>query len=109
MIYPHVNFGVHNLEDAARLAKKLNRRNLDVTFNLYHFLADIGTEAYEAFIPVVESVIPYLFTISLNGPDEPVENKSGNLWQYFFQPLEREITVPADSSVLLQNKDSKAL
>ncbi len=59
MIYPHVNFWVDNVEDAVRVAEKVNRRNLGITFNLCHFLADQGTKANEAFIPMVEKAMPY--------------------------------------------------
>jgi sugar phosphate isomerase/epimerase len=89
MIYPHVDFWVDNVEDAVRVAKKVNRRNLGITFNLCHFLADQGTEANETFIPMVEKAMPYLFAISLNGADEPTGEimQSSNLWQHLIQPL----------------------
>lgn len=89
MIYPHVNFWVDNVEDAVRVAEKVNRRNLGITFNLCHFLANRGTKADEVFIPLVEKAMPYLFAISLNGADKPTEDimQSGNPWQYFIQPL----------------------
>jgi sugar phosphate isomerase/epimerase len=89
MIYPHVNFWVDNVQDAIRVAEKVNRRNLGITFNLCHFLADQGTNADKAFIPMVEKAMPYLFAISLNGADKPTEAimQSNNLWQHFIQPL----------------------
>lgn len=89
MIYPHVNFWVHNVEDALRVAGKVNRRNLGITFNLCHFLADKGTRADQAFLPLVEQAMPYLFAISLNGADKPTAAimQSKNLWQHFIQPL----------------------
>lgn len=89
MIYPHVNFWVDNVEDALRVAEKANRRNLGITFNLCHFLADQGTKADSTFIPTVEKAMPYILAISLNGADQPTETimKSRNLWHYFIQPL----------------------
>ena len=89
MIYPHINFWVNDVEDALRVAEKVNRRNVGLTFNLCHFLADEGTNANTAFLPLVERAMPYVFAISLNGADKPTEEimKSGNLWQYFIQPL----------------------
>jgi sugar phosphate isomerase/epimerase len=89
MIYPHVNFWVDNVEDALRVAGKVNRRNLGITFNLCHYLADQGTQADKAFIPLVEKAMPYLFAVSLNGADKPTDAimQSSNLWQYFIQPL----------------------
>lgn len=89
MIYPHVNFWVHNVEDAVRVAKKVNRRNLGITFNLCHFLADQGTMANKKFLPTVEKAMPYLFAISINGADIPTEEimQRENVWQYLIQPL----------------------
>lgn len=89
MIYPHINFWVNDVEDALRVAEKVNRRNVGITFNLCHFLADEGTNANTAFLPLVERAMPYVFAISLNGADKPTEAimKSGNLWQYFIQPF----------------------
>jgi sugar phosphate isomerase/epimerase len=89
MIYPHINLWVNNVEDAVRVAEKVNRRNVGLTFNLCHFLADEGTNANTAFLPLVKRAIPYVFAITLNGADNPTEEimKSGNLWQYFIQPL----------------------
>jgi sugar phosphate isomerase/epimerase len=89
MIYPHINFWVDNVDDAIRVAEKVNRENLGITFNLCHFLADQGTKANGAFLPLVEKAMPYLFAISLNGADKPTEEimKSSNLWQHLIQPL----------------------
>lgn len=89
MIYPHVGFWVESVDDALRVAEKVNRRNLGITFNLCHFLADQGTNADATFIPTVEKAMPYLFAISLNGADQPTEAimRSSNLWKYFIQPL----------------------
>ncbi len=89
MIYPHINFWVNDVEDALRVAQKVNRRNVGITFNLCHYLADEGTNASTAFLPLVERAMPYVFAISFNGADKPTEEimKSGKLWQYFIQPL----------------------
>ncbi|MEX2232604.1 MAG: sugar phosphate isomerase/epimerase [Cyclobacteriaceae bacterium] len=89
MIYPHVNFWVDNVEDALRVAAKVDRDNLGLTFNLCHFLADKGMVAQSAFIPLVEKAMPYVFAISLNGADVPTEEilASPNQWKYFIQPL----------------------
>lgn len=65
-IYPHVNMWVHRIEDALRVVKKVNRRNVGVTFNLCHALLD-GTEAR---IPaLIKEAAPHLFVASINGAD----------------------------------------
>lgn len=89
MIYPHVNFWVDNVEDAVRVAEKVDRSNLGITFNLCHFLADQGVKSQETFPLMVEKAMPHLFAISLNGSDTPSEKiiQSGNLWEHLIQPL----------------------
>jgi sugar phosphate isomerase/epimerase len=89
MIYPHINFWVDNVEDAVRVAEKVDRHNLGITFNLCHFLADQGTRSQESFLPMVEKAMPHLFAISLNGADMPTEEimQRDNLWQHLIQPL----------------------
>jgi len=39
-IYPHVGMWVHRIEDALRLVKKVDRKNVGVSFNLCHALLD---------------------------------------------------------------------
>lgn len=89
MIYPHVNFWVDNVEDAIRVAEKVDRNNLGITFNLCHFLADHGVNAQETFLPLVGRAMPHLFAISLNGADTPTKEiiQTGNLWEHLIQPL----------------------
>lgn len=65
-IYPHVNMWVHRLEDALRVVKKVDRKNVGVTFNLCHALLD----GAEARIPaLIEEAAPYLFCATINGAD----------------------------------------
>ena len=89
MIYPHVNFWVDNVDDAVRVASKVNRRNMGITFNLCHFLADQGTRSEATFINTVERAMPYLFAISLNGADVPTAEimQTRNIWKHLIQPL----------------------
>lgn len=71
-IYPHVNMWVHRVEDAVRVAKKVNRKNVGVTFNLCHALID---EA-EARIPaLIEEAAPLMVVASINGADSGVTKK----------------------------------
>ena len=65
-IYPHFNMWVHRLEDALRVVKKVDRKNVGVTFNLCHALID----GAEAKIPaLIEEAAPYLFCATINGAD----------------------------------------
>lgn len=65
-LYPHVNMWLHRVEDAVRVAKKVDRRNVGVTFNLCHALLD----GAEARIPaLIEEAAPHLFVATVNGAD----------------------------------------
>lgn len=80
-IYPHVNMWVHRIEDAVRLAKKVDRGNVGVTFNLAHALGD----GAEARIPaLIEEAAPHLFVASVNGADRGAPK---NGWDRIIQPL----------------------
>jgi sugar phosphate isomerase/epimerase len=82
-IYPHVNMWVHRIEDALRVVKKVNRRNVGLTFNLCHALLD---EA-EARIPaLIAEAAPHLFVATINGADSgATKNEMGRI----IQPLDR--------------------
>ena len=65
-VYPHVNMWVHRVEDAIRVVKKVDRKNVGVTFNLCHALLD----GAEARIPaLIEEAAPYLMIATINGAD----------------------------------------
>lgn len=89
MVYPHQNYWIESVDDALRVVKKADRKNLGFTFNLCHFLAVEGLKADEKFTSLVEQSIPYLFAISLNGADYPTKEilRSQNVWNSFIQPL----------------------
>jgi sugar phosphate isomerase/epimerase len=80
-IYPHVRFYVERTEDAVRLARKVDRRNVGVTFNLCHWLSvDHGRNLDE----LLQLVRPYLFVVTINGADRDAEG-----WDRLIQPLGR--------------------
>lgn len=65
-VYPHVNMWVHRVEDAIRVVKKVDRKNVGLTFNLCHALLD----GAEARIPaLIEEAAPYLLVATINGAD----------------------------------------
>ena len=65
-LYPHVNTWTHRVEDALRVVKKVDRKNVGLTFNLCHALLDKAEDRIPALI---EKVAPYLFCVSINGAD----------------------------------------
>jgi sugar phosphate isomerase/epimerase len=80
-IYPHKGSWAERVQDAVRLAKKVDRKNLGVTFNLCHCLA-VGDEVK---IPeLLEQAMPHLFLVTINGADA---NAAGGSWARLIQPL----------------------
>lgn len=78
-LYPHTSMYIETIGDAVRLAKKVDRENVGVMFNLCHFLriepdADLRKALTEAR--------PYLQQVSLSGADQ-----GGRDWKALIQPL----------------------
>ncbi len=63
-IYPHVGNWSERIEDAVRIAKKADRENLGICFNLYHWLR---TDKKRDLKPLVEQALPCLFLVTING------------------------------------------
>lgn len=80
-IYPHVGFYAEKTDDAIRLAQKVNRRNLGVTFNLCHWLKAEGPQDPK---PLLRRAMPYLNVVTINGAD-----REGKDWDKLIQPLGR--------------------
>lgn len=63
-LYPHIHEWLERVEDAVRVTKKVERPNVGVTFNLYHWLKVEGPEKMEE---VMRTAMPYLFEVTING------------------------------------------
>lgn len=63
-IYPHVNQWCERVEDALRIARKADRKNLGICFNLYHWLR---TDKERKLDPLVAASMPHLFLLTING------------------------------------------
>ena len=71
-IYPHVNMWVHRVEDALRLVKKVDRKNVGLTFNLCHALLD----GAESRVPsLIDETAPWMFVATINGADRGASKK----------------------------------
>jgi sugar phosphate isomerase/epimerase len=80
VLYPHTNFWLEKVSDAIRVMKKVNRKNVGMTFNLCHWLRtgnsqDLGRLLSEA--------MPYLSMVSINGAD-----RDGKDWKTLIQTLD---------------------
>ena len=80
-LYPHINTWLERVEDAVRVAKKVNRKNAGVTFNLCHWLR---VDDEKNMKPLLETAIAYLFVVTINGADSSSEN-----WKQLIQTLDR--------------------
>jgi sugar phosphate isomerase/epimerase len=84
VLYPHSNDWLEKVGDAVRLAKKAERTNVGVMFNLCHWLK---VDKEENLKPVLESAMPYLWAVSINGTDkaDAIRAGTGN----WLQPLDK--------------------
>ena len=78
-LYPHSGMWVERVEDAVRLARQVERKNLGVTFNLCHWLMADGTELETR----LREALPYLMVVTINGADA-----GGKDWGKLIQPLD---------------------
>ena len=79
-LYPHTGCWLERVDDAVRLAKKVERKNVGATFNLCHWL---NAEKGRNVKAVMELAMPYLFVVTINGAD----TEGG--WDRLIQTLDR--------------------
>ena len=80
-LYPHQGFWIETVEDAVRIAQKVDRPNVGVTFNLCHWLRVSRNRDART---VIEKAMPRLFLVSINGADT-----DGQEWKTLIQTLDR--------------------
>lgn len=80
-LYPHAGFYVERVEDAVRVAEKVDRKNVGVTFNLCHWLK---LDEPSSMRRLMELARPHLFLVTVNGADH-----DGKTWDRLIQPLDR--------------------
>ena len=84
-LYPHTASWLERVEDAVRLANKLNRADIGATFNLCHWLKVEGPERNPE--PVLRAALPRLMFVTINGADTGATKSMG--WDRLIQPLGR--------------------
>ncbi len=80
-LYPHHRFWIERVEDAVRVAKRVDHRNVGVTFNLCHWLKVDDEKNMKSLI---KSAMPHLFVVTINGADS-----GGKDWKTLIQTLDR--------------------
>jgi sugar phosphate isomerase/epimerase len=83
-IYPHLGNYIERVEDAQRLVKKVDRKNVGLAFNLCHFLRTDDEKNLEQRLKEVK---PHLFAVNVNGSDVGDTNKMG--WDRLIRTLDR--------------------
>jgi sugar phosphate isomerase/epimerase len=83
LLYPHVSNWIERIEDAVRVAEKVDRPNVGVMFNLCHWLRVDPSRDYRSLL---HRALPRLWAVSINGADVQDE-KPG--WDHYIQPLDR--------------------
>jgi sugar phosphate isomerase/epimerase len=83
LLYPHSNMWMERIQDAVRVANKVDLPNVGVMFNLCHWLRVSKTRDYK---PLLVQAMPRLWAVSINGADE-FDDKPG--WGRYIQPLGR--------------------
>jgi sugar phosphate isomerase/epimerase len=86
-IYPHLNFYVEKTDHAMRIAKKVDRKNLGLTFNLCHWLATTDDKERNDVKKELKKLAPYLKMMSINGANN-VLSKKANIWEDYILPLD---------------------
>ncbi|MCX6925005.1 MAG: TIM barrel protein [Verrucomicrobia bacterium] len=79
-LYPHAGCWVERVDDGVRLAQKIGRKNLGVTFNLCHWLKVDGKDLEST----LKLAVPCLFVATINGADQ-----GGKDWSQLIQPLDQ--------------------
>jgi sugar phosphate isomerase/epimerase len=71
LLYPHANQWLERIEDCVRVADKVDRANVNVMFNLCHWLrVDPGRD----YKPLLKRAMPRLHAVSICGADVTMKN-----------------------------------
>ncbi|MCF7955915.1 MAG: sugar phosphate isomerase/epimerase [Phycisphaerae bacterium] len=84
VLYAHVGNYSESFADILRIARKVNRRNVGVSFNVCHWLKVDGDVDYRA---ILKESLPYLFVVTTNGGETGDTKKMG--WDKLIQTLDK--------------------
>jgi sugar phosphate isomerase/epimerase len=80
-LYPHYGFYLARFKDVVRVAERVGRSNVGVTFNLCH---ELRSGFDPEFHQLLDKAIPRLYGVTVNGAD-----RQGWDWNTLIQPLGR--------------------
>lgn len=81
VLYPHAGDWVQAIEEAVRVAEKVDRPNLGVMFNLCHWLQVSPDRDFERALRLCR---PWLRAVSINGANESSDKAD---WSEYLRPL----------------------
>ena len=82
-LYPHTGHWFESFDAAVRMADRLDRSHVGVTFNLCHWLKVEGAERDPA--PLLRAARPRLMFVTISGADDGDTRSMG--WRQLIQPL----------------------
>lgn len=82
LLYPHQGSWIERIEDATRVADKVDRPNVGVMFNVCHWLRVDKSRDYKSLL---KQAMPRLWAVSINGADNFDEAQG---WSRYIQPLD---------------------
>ena len=82
-LYPHSGDWLERVEDAIRVTKKVDRKNVGVIFNLCHWLA---VDEKKDVTASLTTAMPHLFVVTINGARHDVSRADRSGW---IQTLDR--------------------
>ena len=80
-LYPHKGFWIERIEDAMRVADRVDSEHLGVTFNLCHWLSLAPSDEP---VTLLRTALPRLFVVTVNGAE-----RGGSGWGQLIQTLDR--------------------
>jgi sugar phosphate isomerase/epimerase len=80
-LYPHYGFYLAQFKDVVRVAERVGRSNVGVTFNLCH---ELRSGFDPQFPQTLDKAMPRLYGVTINGAD-----RQGRDWNSLIQPLGR--------------------
>jgi len=84
VLYAHVGNYSESFADILRIARKVNRRNVGISFNVCHWLKVDGDIDYRM---ILKKSLPYLFVVTTNGAESGDTKKMG--WDKLIQTLDK--------------------
>jgi sugar phosphate isomerase/epimerase len=84
VLYAHVGCYSESFADILRIARKVNRRNVGISFNVCHWLKVDGDIDYRM---ILKKSLPYLFVVTTNGAETGDTKKMG--WDKLIQTLDK--------------------